>query len=33
MVNQLRQMEGLNVVEAREVKVIFEVGLVMEGQC
>lgn len=32
MVNQLRLKEGLNVVKAREVKGIFEMGLVMEGQ-
>lgn len=32
MVKQLRQMEGLSVIEAREVTGIFEVSLVMEGK-
>lgn len=32
MVNQLRHMEGLSVVQAKEVKRNFEVSLVMEGQ-
>ena len=32
MVNQLRQMESLCVVEAREVKRNFEMSLVIEGQ-
>lgn len=32
MVNQLRQMKGLSVVQAQKVKKNFEMSLVMKGQ-